>query len=335
MWTMSVWRLQAVGTQCNIFIFAYDTYCRGRILGLWKRFFHITERVKPGCLLFVTFRWFFPFLGLPLRRAYVSNFTSWTQDLWRRDSFYKPPSCSSPDLFKDKLLCGYSRTRDFLVLTYILICLDVVTRQLFSRCCAARQILLLSQCRLVKWSWIRSCKSITANHRGSWSTAMMHLLQLNKLQMCFDYSCEKRKMMWQLKSNIRPLKDFQWVLKPRSSCNAIRSSRHDMRSKWAHLYDLVNCYSFEIGMLDVTSSKARVESFWRKVVAADSFHSCTSTIKVSSLSKGSRWTWMACPRSTMSDRLLIISLPPLAWNKKVFIITIILTLTQIEGKKKE
>lgn len=155
MWTMSVWRLQAVGTQCNIFIFAYDTYCRGRILGLWKRFFHITECVKPGCLLFVTFRWFFPFLGLPLRRAYVSNFTSWTQDLWRRDSFYKPPSCSSPDLFKDKLLCGYSRTRDFLVLTYILICLDVVTRQLFSRCCAARQILLLSQCRLVKLSWIQ------------------------------------------------------------------------------------------------------------------------------------------------------------------------------------
>lgn len=61
-----------------------------------------------------------------------------------------------------------------------------------------------------------------------------------------------------------------------------------------------------------TSNKVKAESVWRNAVAAESLHSCTSTIKDSSLSKGSRWTWMACPRSTMSERLSIISSPPLA-----------------------
>lgn len=52
-----------------------------------------------------------------------------------------------------------------------------------------------------------------------------------------------------------------------------------------------------------TSSRVCVVSFGRKREAADSFQSCTSATTDSSLSKGSRWTWMACPRSTISVKL--------------------------------
>lgn len=82
--------------------------------------------------------------------------------------------------------------------------------------------------------------------------------------------------------------------------------------KW-HPED-VSGFWFIIHWWGFTSSKVKGEFFSRKVVAADSFHSCTSPTNDSSLSKGSKYTWMACPRSTMSDRLSTTGVWPPAWN---------------------
>lgn len=71
-----------------------------------------------------------------------------------------------------------------------------------------------------------------------------------------------------------------------------------------------------VGLSVFTSSKVRAESFWRKAAAADSFHVCTSTIRASSRSRGSRWTWTARPRNTRSERLFTRGTQPLAWNKQ-------------------
>lgn len=65
-----------------------NTYCRGRIRGLWKRFFHIAESIEPRRFLFVTFRWFLSFLCLPLWRTEISNFTSGTKNLQRTKALW-------------------------------------------------------------------------------------------------------------------------------------------------------------------------------------------------------------------------------------------------------